>query len=137
MLGSRDMRAKCVSQEASERASKPETSAHVINHMLLQFVIEHMLFFQSSSVLCGLSCLICSSKPLCNACPGCGGMVRKVICSCDHVFVAKHNKHLKAYTALLTKPRKEHCWNASQVTELVTVDFKVAFKEMLRTGQSL
>ena len=23
----------------------PETSAHVINHMLLQFVIEHVLFF--------------------------------------------------------------------------------------------
>ena len=37
-----------------------------------------------------------SSKPLCKACPGCGGMVhiRKVSCSCGHVFVAKHNKHL-------------------------------------------
>ena len=44
MLGSRDM-AKFVSQEAYDRASLPETSAHVINHMLLQFVIEHVLFF--------------------------------------------------------------------------------------------
>ena len=37
-----------------------------------------------------------SSKPLCKACPGCGGMVhiRKVSCSCGHVFVAKHNKLL-------------------------------------------
>ena len=50
MLGSRDM-AKFVSQEAYDRASLPETSAHVINHMLLQFVIEHVLFYQSSSVL--------------------------------------------------------------------------------------
>ena len=33
--------------------------------------------------------------PLCKACPGCGGMVhiRKVSCSCGHVFVAQH-KHL-------------------------------------------
>ena len=38
MLGSRDM-AKFVSQEAYDLASLPETSAHVINHMLLQFVI--------------------------------------------------------------------------------------------------
>ena len=103
MLGSRDM-AKFVSQEAYDRASLPETSAHVINHMLLQFWIEHVLVFQSSSVLCVfplVSCLICSSKPLCNACPGCDGMVliRKVSCSCGHVFVAKHNKHLKASTA--------------------------------------
>ena len=44
MLGSRDM-AKSVSQEAYDRASLPETSAHVINHMLLQFVIEQVLFF--------------------------------------------------------------------------------------------
>ena len=37
-----------------------------------------------------------SSKPLCKACPGCGVMVyiRKVSCSCGHVFAAKHNKHL-------------------------------------------
>ena len=39
-----------------------------------------------------------SSMHLCKACPqaGCGGMVhiRKVSCSCGHVFVAKHNKHL-------------------------------------------
>ena len=42
MLGSRDM-AKFVSQEAYDGASLPdaETSAHVINHMILQFVIEH------------------------------------------------------------------------------------------------
>ena len=52
------------------------------------------------SVLPLASCLICllksSSKPLCNACPGRGGTVhlRKVGCSCGHVFVAKHNKHL-------------------------------------------
>ena len=44
MLGSRDI-AKFVSQEAYDRASLPETSAHVINHMLLQFVNEHVLFF--------------------------------------------------------------------------------------------
>ena len=48
MLGSRDM-AKFVSQEAYDRASLPETSVHVINHMLLLFVIEHVLFYQSSS----------------------------------------------------------------------------------------
>ena len=45
MLASRDM-ANFVSQEAYEQASLPETSAHVINHLLLQFVIEHVLFFQ-------------------------------------------------------------------------------------------
>ena len=39
MLGSRDM-AKFVSQDAYDRASLPETSAHVINHMLLQFAID-------------------------------------------------------------------------------------------------
>ena len=34
--------------------------------------------------------------PLRKACPGCGGMVRirKVRCSCGHVFVSKHNKHV-------------------------------------------
>ena len=63
MLGSRDM-AKFVSQEAYDRASLPETSAHVINHMLLQFVIEHVLFYQSSSVFPFVSCLVCSSKRL-------------------------------------------------------------------------
>ena len=47
MLGSRD-KAKFVSQEAYDRASLPETSAHVINHMLLLFV--YVLFYQSSSV---------------------------------------------------------------------------------------
>ena len=48
MLGSRDM-AKFVSQEAYDRASLPdaETSVHVINHMILQFVIEHVLFYQT------------------------------------------------------------------------------------------
>ena len=59
-LGSRDM-AKFVSQEAYDRASLPETSAHVVNRMLLQFVIEHVLVFQSSSVLCIfplVSCLV-------------------------------------------------------------------------------
>ena len=93
MLGSRDM-AKFVSQEAYERASLPETSAHVINHRVAtQFVIEHVLFFQSY-ILSHLP--KSSSKPLCKACPGCGGMVRikRVSCSCGHVFVAKHNKHL-------------------------------------------
>ena len=36
-----------------------------------------------------------SGMPLCKACPDCGGIVhiRKVSCSCGHVFVAKHNKH--------------------------------------------
>ena len=113
MLASRVM-ANFVSQEAYERASLTETSAHVItcrvSHVLLQFVIKHVLFFQSlflewasyniaSSVLCirafsrWLSHLSkSSSMPLCKACPGCGGMVhiRKVSCSCSHVFVAKH-----------------------------------------------
>ena len=34
--------------------------------------------------------------PLCKACPGCGGIVhiRKVSCSCGHVFATKHNKPL-------------------------------------------
>ena len=97
MLGSRDM-AKFVSQEAYDRASVPETSAHLINHLLLKIVIEHVLFYQSSSVLCVfpfVSCLVCSSKPLCNACPGCGSMVhiKKVSCSCGHVFVASILKY--------------------------------------------
>ena len=43
MLGSRDM-AKFVSQEAYERASLPETSAHVINHMLEVRDQTHALF---------------------------------------------------------------------------------------------
>ena len=54
MLGSRDM-AKFASQEAYDRASLPETSAHVINHIICScssIVIKHVLFFQSSSVLC-------------------------------------------------------------------------------------
>ena len=40
--------------------------------------------------------------PLCKACPGCGGIVhiRKVSCSCGHVFATKHNK------PLLTSSRK-------------------------------
>ena len=50
MLASRDM-ANFVSQEAYERASLTETSVHVItcrvSHVLLQFVIKHVLFFQS------------------------------------------------------------------------------------------
>ena len=75
----------------------PETSAHVINHMLLQFVIEHALFSGFVRFPVGeLSRLF--KQALCNACPGCGGMIhiRKVSCSCGHVFVAKHNKHLKS-----------------------------------------
>ena len=46
MLGSRD-KVKFVSQEALayDRASLPETSAHVINHMLLLFLIEHVLLY--------------------------------------------------------------------------------------------
>ena len=79
MLGSRDM-AKFVSQEAYDRASLPETSAHVINHMLLQFVIEHVFFFLRAVRFCAFSELShlfkqAAAKPLCNACPGCGGMV--------------------------------------------------------------
>ena len=48
-----------------------------------------------------LSHLFKQALKLCNACPGCGGMVhiRKVSCYCGHMFVTKHNKHLKAYTA--------------------------------------
>ena len=35
-----------------------------------------------------------SSMPLCKACPGCGGMVnvRKVSCSCGHVYFTKRSK---------------------------------------------
>ena len=35
-----------------------------------------------------------SSMPLCKACPGCGGMVhiKKVSCSCGHVFITKCSK---------------------------------------------
>ena len=49
MLASGDM-ATFVSQEAYERASLPEPQAHVINHLLLilQFVIEHVLFLQKA-----------------------------------------------------------------------------------------
>ena len=39
--------ANFVSQEAYERASLPDTSAHVINHMLLKFVMKHVLVLQS------------------------------------------------------------------------------------------
>ena len=99
MLGSRIL-AKFVSQEAYDRASLPETSAHVINHMLLQFVIEHVLFFQSTLVLCVPVGELSQASLLCNVCPGCGGMVhiRKVSCSCGRVFVAKHNKHLTLHS---------------------------------------
>ena len=56
MLASRDM-ANFVSQEAYKRASLPETSAHVINHLLLQFVIEHVLpFFRVSYYIVGFVC---------------------------------------------------------------------------------
>ena len=52
--------------------------------------------------------------PLCKAYPGFGGMVyiRKVSCSCDHVFVAKH-KHL------LTPSRKHtlHSFRAIETVE--------------------
>ena len=46
-----------------------------------------------------------SSKPLCKACPGCGGMVhiRKVSCSCGHVFVAnQHLYTLRSFRAIET-----------------------------------
>ena len=106
MLGSRDM-AKFVSQEAYDRASLPETSAHVINHILLLFVIEHVLFYQSMQFVRfsvgELSHLFKQAfmqrlswfSLVYETSPGCGGMVhiRKVSCSCGHVFVAKHNKH--------------------------------------------
>ena len=48
--------------------------------------------------------------PLCKACPGCGGMVhiRKVSCSCGHVFVAKH----------LT-PSRKHTLHSSRAIETV------------------
>ena len=42
-----------------------------------------------------VSCeLVSSIQASLYACPGCGGMVhiRKVSCSCGHVFVAKHIK---------------------------------------------
>ena len=51
--------------------------------------------------------------PLCKACPGCGGMVhiRKVSCSCGHVFVAKHKQ-------LLT-PSRKHTLHSSGAIETV------------------
>ena len=59
-----------------------------------------------------------SSMSLCMACPGCGGMVRirKVGCSCGHVFVAKHNK------PLLTSRRKHilRSFRAIQTDEKAT-----------------
>ena len=54
MLGSRDM-AKFVSQEAYDRASLSETSAHVINHMLLQFVVLFYQTIQFVPCVCELS----------------------------------------------------------------------------------
>ena len=56
MLGSRAM-AKFVSQEAYDRASLPETSAHVINHMLLQFDRSFFVFPFVSCLKQGLSWL--------------------------------------------------------------------------------
>ena len=40
-----------------------------------------------------------SSMPLCKTCPGCGGMVniRKVSCSCGHVFITKSSKPRLTY----------------------------------------
>ena len=40
-----------------------------------------------------------SSMPLCKACPGCGGMVniRKVSCSCGHVFITTRSKPRLTY----------------------------------------
>ena len=40
-----------------------------------------------------------SSVPLCKACPGCGGMVniRKVSCSCGHMFITKRSKPRLTY----------------------------------------
>ena len=54
-----------------------------------------------------------SSNPLCKACPGCGGMVhiRKVSCSCDHVFVAKHKQ--------LLSPSRKHTLHSSRAIETV------------------
>ena len=51
--------------------------------------------------------------PLCKASPGCGGMVhiRKVSCSCGHVFVAKHKQ-------LLT-PSRKHTLHSSGAIETV------------------
>ena len=51
--------------------------------------------------------------PLYKACPGCGGMVhiRKVSCSCGHVFVAKHKQ-------LLT-PSRKHTLHSSRAIETV------------------
>ena len=63
MLGSRVM-AKFVSQEAYDRASLPETSAHVINHMLLQFVVLFYQTIQFVPCVCELSRLFNSSKRL-------------------------------------------------------------------------
>ena len=86
---------------------RPPTSAHMIklrdqSHALALAV----RVFQSWVVRClcvrafsELSHLSKSSRiPFMQGLSDCGGMVsiRKVNCSCGHVFVAKHNKHLNS-----------------------------------------
>ena len=134
MLASRDM-ASFVSQEAYERAtcSLPETSSARDQSVALNLAVRdrtHALFCRDFLVWFCVSERFTigelshlpksSSKPLCKTCPGRGGMVhlRKVGCSCGHVFVANHNKHLlesmhilRSFGAIvieLVKPRKEH-----------------------------
>ena len=63
MLGSRDM-AKFVSQEAYDRASLPETSAHMINHMLFLVRDRTCALLSEQFVFSFVSCLVCSSKRL-------------------------------------------------------------------------
>ena len=103
MLGSRD-KAKFVSQEAYDRASLPETSAHVINHMLLLFVIEHVLFYQSSSVSAFSVQLVSSIQASLYATLVLVVVVwfileRQVVLVAMCLLQSILNKHLKAYTA--------------------------------------
>ena len=88
--------------------------------------------------------------PLCKAYSGCGGMVhiRKLSCSCGHVFVAKHKQLLTPSSckfkkraleteeeALERKSLNRACVAKKRV--MVCVDHKVAFKEMLHQGTEL
>ena len=70
--------------------------------------------------------------PLCKACHGCGGMVhiRKLSCSCGHVF-AKH-KHL------LT-PSRKHTLHSFRATETVekAADRRSVVASVFRRGFAL
>ena len=74
-----------------------------------------------------------SSKPLCKACPGCGGMVhiRKVLsCSCGQVLVAKHNQHL--FT-----PSRKHTLHSFRAIETVEKAVDQLTKSLLSQEKSI